>query len=390
MKIITSMILAGAAALMMTACGEPAANTTANTSNANTTKPTAAAPTKDALLAMDKQANDAYFKGDSKFFETFLSDKYMSYNGGDPESKASVLKDIAGVKCNMTSFDLSDPQMSMVDADTYVLSYKGTFDGTCNDGPGGKEMKAPSPVRAATVFVRSGDKWQAASHSETPIIEAKSDAKDETSSADTKSGMKKGQPDDKMADAKKADDKMTDAKKADDKTADAKKGDDKMTASKVSTTTGAAKATDAAKKDATTANSNSAEPAKPTADGNTAALTELMKSGWDAWKAKDAKRFEDLAAPSLATVDAAGMWHGDKADTIKFWTTMDCTGVTKTDVKDGFAYALSPTVEIFMGVGSADGSCNGQKNGPLNNIAVFVKEGTAWKLAFLFESPKKS
>ncbi len=62
------------------------------------------------------------------------------------------------------------PHMSKIDDDTYVLSYKGTWDGSCKalDGPPGK---MPSPIRAATVFTRSGDKWQAAFHGENLIVD---------------------------------------------------------------------------------------------------------------------------------------------------------------------------------------------------------------------------
>jgi hypothetical protein len=66
---------------------------------------------------------------------------------------------------------------------------------------------------------------------------------------------------------------------------------------------------------------------------------------------------------------------------------MKCEGITSVKVTDGFASAISPTVEILTLKGTADGSCDGQKNGPLFQSAVYVKEGDAWKLAFMFESP---
>ena len=65
---------------------------------------------------------------------------------------------------------------------------------------------------------------------------------------------------------------------------------------------------------------------------------------------------------------------------------MKCEGITKVSFTDGFASAVSPTVELLTGKGSADGTCDGQKNGGLYNTAVYVKEGDAWKMAFLFES----
>jgi hypothetical protein len=37
-------------------------------------------------------------------------------------------------------------------------------------------------------------------------------------------------------------------------------------------------------------------------------------------------------------------------------------------------------------VGSADGTCYGQKNGPQDGMSIYIKEGDAWKLAFAFSA----
>ncbi len=66
---------------------------------------------------------------------------------------------------------------------------------------------------------------------------------------------------------------------------------------------------------------------------------------------------------------------------------MKCEGITKVSVTEGFATAISPTVEILTLKGSSDGTCDGQKNGGLWQSAVYVKEGETWKLASMFESP---
>src|SRR6266478_7998185 len=171
MKKITLFILLAAASTFFAACGAPAANTGANNANTNTTKPVAAAPTAAALMALDKQANEAYVKGDSKFFEGMLSDKFVILtDGGQRMDKAATVKMIAGVKCDIKSMDLTEPALSMIDADTYALSYKATWDGTCN-GPDGQPMKVPSPIRSASIWVRSGDKWQAVFHGENLIVD---------------------------------------------------------------------------------------------------------------------------------------------------------------------------------------------------------------------------
>jgi hypothetical protein len=129
---------------------------------------TAAAPTADALLALEKQANAAYFASDSQFFEGILSDKFTMREAGRQMDKAAALKWIAANRCKVKDWKLDDPRMARIDADTYVLSYRGTFDGSCADRDG-NSVKIPSPVRAATVWFRAGDTWRAAFHGQNSI-----------------------------------------------------------------------------------------------------------------------------------------------------------------------------------------------------------------------------
>ncbi|MGH9949324.1 MAG: nuclear transport factor 2 family protein [Pyrinomonadaceae bacterium] len=340
MKNLMVITLLTASALWLAACGGTTSTNTSNagnTANANATK--AAAPTKEALLEMDKKANEAWVKGDGKYFEGFLSDKFVSFDRGTRMGKADVAKMIGEFKCDMKSWSLDDPQMAKINDDTYVLSYKGTFDGSCI-GPDGKSEKIPSPIRAASVYVRDGENWKGAFHGETAIIEPKAPAAPAAALALQEPKKEGAMKDDKMA--------SNDAMK-----------DDKM-----------------------------AESKPVTGDANTEALVKIHTSGWEAWKAKDAKKLEEITASNLANVNPAGMWIGTKAAVIKQWTeTMKCEGITSVKVTDGVATAISPTVEILTLKGTADGTCDGQKNGPLYQTAVYVKEGDAWKLAFMFESP---
>jgi len=349
MKIIFLLLIVAA---LFAACPAPDGNQPENTNtNANTNEPAAAAPTAETFMALDKQANEAYFKADSKFFEDFVSDKFVMFDNGKRTDKAAALKMIASGKCDIKEgWKLEDPQMSMIDADTYAFSYKGTFDGTCT-GPDGKSMKVPSPVRAATIYVRNGDKWQAAYHAENLIVDPKN-------------------PPAAAPAAEKKEPAKEEAKKEEPKKEEAKKEEPK-------------------KEEPAAAKSEEAkEPAKPAGDENTAALVKIHTSGWEAFKAKDAKKFEEIISDKLAIVDPLGGWISGKAAVIKQWTeTMKCEGITKVAVTDGVATALSPTVELLTLKGNADGTCNGQKNGDLYQTAVYVKEGDAWKLAFMFESP---
>ena len=321
------------ATFLMAGCTPPAGNTnTANLGNANANanaKPVAAAPTKEALLDLDKKANEAWMKGDSAHFEGMLSDKFVRYMNGVRTGKADEIKMIASTKCDVKSWSLDDPQMTRISDDVYVTTYKSTFDGTCVMD--GKTEKIPSPMRAASVWLRNGDKWQGVYHNETMIIDPKSPPPPPPAST---------QKDDKSASNSNA------------------------------------------------SNSNAAAPATSTGSANTDALVKLHEAGWEAFKAKDAKFFNDNLATNFGFVDPMGNFFATKADAIKQWTeTLKCEGITNVKVNNGVATSITPTVEILTVKGNADGTCGGQKNGDLYQTAVYVKEGDAWKLAYLYETP---
>src|SRR5438034_4354244 len=106
MKKTLRFILLAAASTFFAACGGPAANTGADNANRSRTKPVAATPTVEGLMALDKLANEAYVKGDSKFFEGMLSEKFVILGGGSQRmDKAATVKMIAGVKCDIKSMD---------------------------------------------------------------------------------------------------------------------------------------------------------------------------------------------------------------------------------------------------------------------------------------------
>ncbi len=341
---LISMLAAGSLVLFIAACGAPAPNAPANNSNsnsnANTAKPTAAAPTAEVLLELDKKATEAYLKGDAAYFETVLSDKVVMSMGKDRMGKAAIMDMIKTVKCEGTTVNLSEPQMSKINDDTYAIIFKDASTGKCTENGKTTEMK---PLRAATVWTRNGEKWQAVWHGDNEIMSSApaGDKKDEAKKAEPKK-------DEKAAGTK------TDAKPA--------------------------------------ANPNTAAapaPAKLTPSANTDALTKLHAAGWEAFRNKDPKAFEGMVALTFAGVAPDGSVYANRDAAIKEWTgsgTMKCDGITKTSFADGFAQAISPTVEILFGKGNADGKCDGHPNGDLWTAAVYVKEGDAWKMAFMFES----
>ncbi len=142
----------------------------------NASDSVAQSPTIDTLLVLEKQADEAYSKGDAKFFENLLSEKFVMRQSGQRMDRAAIVKMIAGNKCDVKTWNLDEPWMAKIDADTYVLSYRSTCDGTCTAADG-KPAKIPSPTRTATIWIRGGGKWLAAFHGENPIIDPKDSPK---------------------------------------------------------------------------------------------------------------------------------------------------------------------------------------------------------------------
>jgi hypothetical protein len=301
-------------------------------------------------MALENKAWDAYKNKDGKYFEGFLGDNMISGNGEPNMAKADVVKMISENKEDVKSFTLSDPHLTTAGADTVVLTYKGTIEGTNNGKP------IPSPVTVATVYVRNGSDWKAIYHNEVAVKEApKADAS--AKPADSNKGAA-------PADKKEA----------------------------------AAPAAPKEEKAAPAANSNASASNKPAASNSNAtaapvdtALTDALmaqeKKGWEGWKAKDAKAMDEVTAKDFAFVNAEGGMALSKADAIKMWTTDNPCTVSSVSLSDGKATSIGKDTAILVVKGTAVGTCGAMKLEPIWGTTVFVKEGDTWKAAYIFETP---
>ena len=153
-----------AATLIFTAC---AGNVPANNAHAANTaeKTVPAAPTKDALVTLEKSAYEAWKSKDAKFWDTFLSDKFVGYGSSGKLDKASARKEYTGADCEIKSYALSDEQMNVLSNNAALITYKITVDGAC----GGQ--KVPANSWAASVYVRDGGQWKGAFHAEAAVVD---------------------------------------------------------------------------------------------------------------------------------------------------------------------------------------------------------------------------
>jgi len=78
-----------------------------------------------------------------------------------------------------------------------------------------------------------------------------------------------------------------------------------------------------------------------------------------------------------------------KADALQDWTSHGCQ-VKSTAVNHPQATFLSPKVAILTFHGSADGTCFGQKIGPIWGTSIYIKQGSKWKWPFGINIPAKS
>jgi hypothetical protein len=310
---IKYLVLTAAAALVYTAC---ARNALANDANAaKITKKTAqAGPTKVALVTLEKSAYAAWKSKDAKFWDTFLSDKYVGWGSSGRLDKASATKEFTGADCAIKSYALSDEQVSPLGKGAALITYKITVDGIC----GGQEVPANS--WAASVYVRDGDKWKGAFHAEAAVV-----------------------------DPKAAIAKPTDKEKAPQK--------------------------------------DEAQPGAP--DASDDAMLALEKTVWEAWRAHDGKKLEDLTAKNISFINIFGTYFANKADALKDWTGAGCD-VKSVSVTGAARTMLSPTTGILTFQGTADGTCYGQEvNSVIWGTSVYVKNGDAWKWTFGINVPAR-
>src|SRR5436190_13900393 len=122
---IKYFVLTATVALAFTACnGNPPENK-ANAANRSENAPRTA-PTKDALIALEKSSYEAWKSKDAKFWGTLLSDKFVGYGSSGKLDKASATKEYIGADCEINSYDLSDEQMKPLGNDAALITHKTT------------------------------------------------------------------------------------------------------------------------------------------------------------------------------------------------------------------------------------------------------------------------
>src|ERR1700674_122311 len=127
--------------------------------------------------------------------------------------------------------------------------------------------------------------------------------------------------------------------------------------------------------------------AKPTArDSQTDAILAVETDVWEAWREHNGAKIADLTAKNISFINIFGTYLASKADALKNWSGAGCD-VKSVSLTDAAATMLSPTVGILTFNATADGTCFGQKVGPVWGSSIYVKHGDAWKWTFGINVP---
>jgi hypothetical protein len=112
------------------------------------------------------------------------------------------------------------------------------------------------------------------------------------------------------------------------------------------------------------------------------------KAIWEAWKDHDAKRLAALMERNIQFINIFGIHFATKADALKDWSGKGCD-VKTVDLTDAAAARFSPTAGILTFHARANGTCFGQRVGPVWGSSIYVKDGDTWKWSFGINLPAR-
>jgi hypothetical protein len=130
-----------------------------------------------------------------------------------------------------------------------------------------------------------------------------------------------------------------------------------------------------------------ASPTDRTAEGD--ALLARENVVWEAWRIHDANEIAKLMAKDISFINIFGMHFSNKADALTNWSGTGCD-VKSVRIADARTTALSPTVAILTFKAAADGTCYGQKVGPVWGTSIYVRDGNDWVWNFGINLPARS
>ncbi|RPI20552.1 MAG: nuclear transport factor 2 family protein [Acidobacteria bacterium] len=122
---------------------------------------------KSTVTSIEKNLWEAWKNKDTAAFKEHMTDNAVSVGPqGISTGKEQMISDMTAHPCEVRNFSFTDWQVHELSPETVLVTYKAKQDATC----GGN--KIPADIAASSVYVKKDGKWLAASHQETPLMEA--------------------------------------------------------------------------------------------------------------------------------------------------------------------------------------------------------------------------
>ncbi len=116
------------------------------------------------IIALEKQAWQAWKNKNTNFFQNFLVNDALSVNADGVSDKAQIIEYYRS--CNVKSFSLSDFKFRMLDKNSALIAFAATQDAVCSGIPN------PATVRVSSVYVKRDGKWLNSFYSEVEAAQA--------------------------------------------------------------------------------------------------------------------------------------------------------------------------------------------------------------------------
>jgi len=121
----------------------------------------ASGPVRDTIIAIERQAWEAWKRKDAAFFRTLLLPDAAYVSATGVSTREDIAHGIETDTCKVGGYVLRNEEVHSLTPDVALLTLRAMSDVTCGD------QAVHSDAWSTTVYVRRGDTWKAAFHQET-------------------------------------------------------------------------------------------------------------------------------------------------------------------------------------------------------------------------------
>jgi len=108
---------------------------------------------KENLIKLEKQSWEAWKNRNAEFYKEFLSDDHVEVGFFGTADKKDVLDTVGTPACVVRSYSLDPIKVTLLDANTALLTYHAAQDTSCHD------KAVPSPAWVSSLYLKRGDRW---------------------------------------------------------------------------------------------------------------------------------------------------------------------------------------------------------------------------------------